>query len=109
MFNVRAAVRWSRDVLVPGGWFYFSEYVGPKYVQYIDRMLGEASTIRGLLPARYRMRSDGKEIPTRCQRLPLQGMIERDPSECVDTRAIVLAVRETFPDMEIAALGASDT
>lgn len=105
MFDVRSAVRWSRDILTPGGWFYFSEYVGPNRMQYSDQMLDQATAIRTLLPGRYRVRPDGKEIPLRCQRLPLQGMIDRDPSECVDSEAILPAVRETFPEAEIAALG----
>lgn len=105
MLDVRSAVRWSRELLASGGWFYFSEYVGPNHLQYTDRMLDAASAIRALLPGRYRARSDGKEIPVRCQRLPLRGMIERDPSECVDAESILPAVRDTFPQAEIAHLG----
>lgn len=68
MLDSEAAVRWSRDVLLPGGVFYMNDFVGPSRMQWTDRMLAVDPTERAdsgrILPSVLRFFPDAEVIPT---------------------------------------------
>ena len=99
MMDVFAAVRWSWQVLKPGGVFVMREYTGPSRWQWTDRNLQFINRFRVALPQRLRPRKVELERPT------IESMIKRDPSEAADSENILPAVVETFPDAEIIPLG----
>jgi SAM-dependent methyltransferase len=107
MFDARAAVRWSLDVLVPGGVFFMNEFVGPTLMQYSDRQLDLAERIRAALPERYLLNphQEGSPVPLRRARPDLERMKAIDPSECADSGNILPALRELFPDATVIPTG----
>ena len=52
MFDVPAALAWSRDVLKPGGLLLIDDFVGPSRMRFDDETLAFANAVRGLLPER---------------------------------------------------------
>ena len=99
MPDALAAVRWSYEVLKPGGVFAMREYTGPTRWQWTDRNLAFVNRFRESLPQRLQPQKLVMERPT------VQAMIARDPSEAADSAAILPAVAEIFPDAEVIPLG----
>jgi SAM-dependent methyltransferase len=53
MMDVEAAIRWSHDRLVKGGFFIMDDFIGPSRFQWSDYHLEIASRVRELLPERF--------------------------------------------------------
>lgn len=107
MPDTPAAVRWSRDVLRPGGLFLMDDYVGPDRHQWTDTMLAVAAGVRRTLPQRYLRdpHNEGALLPVDLAR-PMAAMMERiDPSEAADSERILPAVAEVFPGAHVQATG----
>ena len=105
MFDTRAALRWSRDVLNPGGAMYLHEYVGPIRMQYTDEMLDWAMTMRAMIPSAYLTRPGLPAIDLKITRLSAAEIAAKDPSECVDSENILPGLKEVFPDALLWTLG----
>jgi SAM-dependent methyltransferase len=100
MFDVHAAVRWSRDILEPGGVFFMREFVGPTRMQFSAEALSAANQIRASLPA-----SLFGQQPRLVRNIGLEWFAANDPSECADSANIVPAVRSLFPNADWRWLG----
>ena len=107
MFDVAAAVRWSRDVLTTKGLFFMNEFIGPTRMQYSDRQLDLAARARAALPTACldNPRRPGVLLPVRPARPDLALMVEIDPSECADSSTIQSAVRQIFPGATLIPTG----
>jgi SAM-dependent methyltransferase len=78
-----------RSALVPGGWLYLDEYVGPSMRQWTARRLLLSNVVYYLLPS-------GARRP-RIVRAPVN---PEDPTEMIESHAIVPAVRKHFEIVE---------
>jgi SAM-dependent methyltransferase len=107
MFDAAQAVRWSRQVLRPGGAFFMNEFVGPTLMQYTERQLDLAERARGALPERYlaNPHRPGETVPMRRARPDPARMAEVDPSECADSSNILPAVTSAFHDAVVIPTG----
>jgi SAM-dependent methyltransferase len=85
--------------LEDGGYLVINDFVGPTRFQWTARQMEAANSLLRALPARYRIRRDGKPKPEifRPSRL---SMIVGDPSEAVDSAGILPGVRERFEVVE---------
>ena len=95
MFDVPAALAWSRDVLRPGGLLLIDEYVGASRMRFSDETLDYANAIRGLLPERI-LPADRRTAEHVLSREWFAARIARDPSEAVDAGRTLQAVADLF-------------
>ena len=100
MFDVRAALWWTRCILKPGGTAFIYEFAGPNKMQLPQEALDIASGIRRSLPGYV---TDGLE--TEVRNIPLDWFDKNDPSECVDSAEIMPSIRRVFPGTEIRSAG----
>lgn len=111
MMDTFDAVRWSREVLRPGGMFYMNDFIGPTRWQWSDKALALATRVRRLLPERmlkdpwYPARHDTPFLSKTVARKTPERIIKDDPSEAADSGRILDAVRHYFPDAEITLTG----
>lgn len=107
MFDVPAAVEWSRKILKPGGLFFMDEFVGAQRFQWSDWSLNLASRIRSVLPDQYLKNPRNPEvlIAQKIARPLWDKMIEMDPSEAADSHRILESVVHFFPNAEITLTG----
>jgi glycosyltransferase involved in cell wall biosynthesis/SAM-dependent methyltransferase len=103
MFDVDAAVKWSRDILVPGGAFYMDDYVGPNRFQNPEHALNLVNQIYADIPDKYK-KLKGTELYKGPAGNIDPDMIE-DPSEAVDSERILDAVKKHFPNAQIVLTG----
>lgn len=97
MFDVPAALAWSREVLVEGGLLLVDEYVGPSRMRFADETLAYVNAIRALLPERLLAHpAPGRFHDRRLSREWFASRIAKDPSEAVDAGRTLAAVREIF-------------
>jgi SAM-dependent methyltransferase len=100
MFDVPAALAWSRDVLRPGGLLLVDEFVGPSRMRFDDETLAYANAIRGLLPERV-LRSAARRL----DQAWFAARIARDPSEAADSGRTLAAAAELFEGPEVRPTG----
>ena len=107
MYPVREAIGWSRDVLVPGGVFYFREYTGGNRIQYSATQLAIANAVRELLPDRLfeHPLDKGKTIPRTVASISVEKIIEADPTEARDSESILPEFARHFPGGKVVDLG----
>lgn len=111
MPSTEAAVRWSRQVLKPGGYFYALEMAGPNHYQWTDEMMAEANRAIGRVPRHWlkHWAPDPPKVPEyrepRVALIPLERMLRRDPTECQDSERIEPSIRAVFPGAEITRIG----
>ena len=107
MYDVDAAIAWSRRVLRKGGVFYMDDFVGAKRFQWSRSSLLVASLVRSLLPARYLVdpRDQSKTLARRMQRPDPERLAADDPSEAADSDRILPMIHRHFPDAEIVLTG----
>lgn len=103
MFDVPAALAWSRDVLKPGGLLLIDEFVGPSRMRFDDATLAYANAVRGLLPER--LLGTGRPAARRLDRAWFETRIARDPSEAADSGRTLAAVRELFAEPVVRPTG----
>lgn len=107
MLDTNAAVKWSFDRLNPGGCFVMDDFVGSDRHQWSAQELDVAESIRTMLPAQYLRNPLAPErmLPLRPAAPPLEDLMRQDPTEAADSENILPAIREHFPDAEIALTG----
>ena len=106
MLDVPAAVKWSYDILSPGGIFYMDDFVGSSRFQYPRYILDIINEIRDALLHKY-LKSpfqDGQYLG--CFTNPNPDDLWRDdPSEAADSDKILKSVKHYFPQAEIILTG----
>jgi SAM-dependent methyltransferase len=107
MLDVGEALRWSRQVLRPGGLFLMDDFVGPNRMQWSQRLLDINTAFLHSLPAHYfRDPHDPNLSLSRvAQRPNPQGIIASDPSECADSQRILPELARHFPEAEVTLTG----
>ncbi len=110
MLDVDAAVRWSREILRPGGLFLMDDYVGPARFQWSDAALNLANSVRLELPERLLANpfypTSGKALLSRKVRRPNARKLAReDPSEAAQSDKIIESVKKYFPAAETIPTG----
>jgi SAM-dependent methyltransferase len=107
MLDVDAALRWSRQVLAPGGLLYVNDFVGPTRMQFPDEMLEIASRARQALPERLLRNpaAEGQLLPREVRRPDPRELAARDPTECADSDDILPAINRHFPEAEVKLTG----
>lgn len=106
MFDAKASVKWSYDLLQPGGVFYFNEYVGASRFQFARHVVDAANEVRSSMPRKYlkNPQRDGTYIE-RYENPDVYIMKKTDPSEAADSANILSGVRQYFPQAEIVPMG----
>lgn len=107
MFDVDAAIRWSRDRLIAGGCFFMHDYVGATRFQHSDFQCAVASRVRQLLPERLlrNPNSPGSILPREITRPNLSKLISIDPTEAADSGNILSALKTHFSNINITLTG----
>lgn len=108
MFDVRQAVAWSKDVLVPGGLFCMDDFVGATRFQWSEDELQAANRIRGIFKGSDYLRNPKNTslaLAEKVVRPDRQGLIDADPSEAADSDAILPAITEVFPSVRVVPTG----
>jgi SAM-dependent methyltransferase len=108
MLDVRAALQWSRSVLVEGGVLYVNDFVGPNRMQLSACTLQIGTALRRTLPAhllRGRGRWRAGRLCTELSNVDPEDLASRDPTECADSERILPELRALFPTHVLAPLG----
>ena len=107
MFDVDAALRWSKRVLKPGGSIVIYEYIGPNRFQWSDRALDWIEVVRKSMPREIleRVGKPGSYVPFRMPRHNAEKLKAADPSEAADSEQIVPRALEHFPGGRWTMLG----
>ncbi|WP_152626605.1 class I SAM-dependent methyltransferase [Streptacidiphilus carbonis] len=88
----------------PVGFLVVDEFVGPTRFQWSDGQLEAANALLARLPVERRRLADGR-IKQRVVRPSRMGMILDDPSEAVDSAALLPSVRRNFEVLEECPYG----
>lgn len=83
-----------KPLLRAGGLIVINEFVGPNRLQYSNELLRAANAALLTLPDHYRQRFKSRLVKRRITGSGLWRMIVADPSECVDSAAILPALRQ---------------
>ena len=94
-----------KRTLKPDGYFIVNEYVGPDKFQWTDRQIEVINALLRLIPAKYRVRSYDKKLKKRIYRPGLLRMKLYDPSEAVESSAIVPGIKSRLQKLSRAELG----
>lgn len=106
MMDTRAAVRWSKEILNPGGVLVVNDYVGPNRFQWSDRGMTWATHIRSILPEDFvRHAHDPSKLLRTCRRPDPDLIAKIDPSESADSDNIIGALLTEFPSGTLWWLG----
>jgi SAM-dependent methyltransferase len=107
MLDTFKAVRWSHDMLKPGGLFAMFDYTGPSRFQYSEEMLYHINSYRAALPDHLKRhhRPPHKVLLSKVVPISPAALIEQDPSEAADSENILPAVRTFFPDARVIPCG----
>lgn len=101
---LREVLMTLRDRMVPGGLFLIDEFVGPSKFQWTDAQLDWINRLLPKLPERLRRRQDGS-LKSREYRPSRLYMRLNDPSEAVESAAIVPLLDELFERLELRPYG----
>lgn len=107
MLDTKKAVKWSFDILSPGGVFYMDDFVGPTRFQWSDQALKLGTRIRKILPKDF-LRDPyrkGRYLPRKLTRPNARRLEDSDPSEAADSSSIIQSVKEYFPNASIKLTG----
>ena len=107
MFDVKAALEWSRRVLRKGGVLLMDGFVGPTRMRWFDNLLSINAQVRQALPPEFLQdpRRPGHRLSTTVGRTPLSVFLATDPSECVDSGNILPELMRIFPDAWVQKTG----
>jgi len=92
MFDCKAAIRRSVEILESGGVFVMDDFVGPTYNQYTDEEYQSAQRIRAVLPAEWF--EEPAPLARQLGRIPVEAYKKSDPSEAADSAAILPALAD---------------
>jgi SAM-dependent methyltransferase len=101
--DVVAAVKWSWDVLLPGGVFYLHEYVGADRFQWSEAELTEINRIRESFPERWF--GQGEASWHNQRKLPRTPLESLSLDEAPTSSRILAAAQTHIPGFQWKALG----
>lgn len=81
------------------------EYCGPKRLQWTDEQIKKSDALLKGMPEKFKYLYDGKSIKKRNFRPGILRMLLVDPSEAVDSQAIVSSLKKHFKTIEHVNLG----
>lgn len=93
-------------LLVPGGWFFLDEYVGPDRFQWPDAQQRHLNALLDLLPPRLRLTADGR-LKTNARRPSVQEVIAVDASEAVRSSELLPLLPDRFEVQAVRPYGGS--
>ncbi|WP_382320615.1 class I SAM-dependent methyltransferase [Hydrogenophaga sp. UC242_53] len=93
-------------LLVPGGWFFLDEYVGPDRFQWPQAQERHLNTLLDLLPPRLRMTTDGR-LKGNARRPSVQEVIAVDASEAVRSSELLPLLPGHFEVQAVRPYGGS--
>jgi SAM-dependent methyltransferase len=106
MFDVSEAIKWSYEILSPGGVFYMDDYVGSTRFQYPEYVLDIVNGIRNNLPKKYLKDQFNDGIyHGHVAKIDQYELEKNDPSEAADSERIINSVKKYFPSAEIILTG----
>ncbi|HIE05365.1 MAG TPA: class I SAM-dependent methyltransferase [bacterium (Candidatus Stahlbacteria)] len=94
-----------RDAMRPDGYLVINEFVGPKRFQWTDDQIGEVNRLLSIIPERYRVKWRDGSIKSRVFRPGRLSMILNDPSEAVESSAILPLLHREFDVVEVKGFG----
>jgi len=94
-----------KKTLKKDGLLIIHEYVGPDRIQWTDDQLQEVKTILSTFPVNYKKRYKLNAIKTKAYRAGKLRMIISDPSEAVESSAILPTIHQYFKTDEEKGLG----
>ncbi|HET9505590.1 MAG TPA: methyltransferase domain-containing protein [Hymenobacter sp.] len=103
--QVEAVVGHVWQALRPGGLLIINDYVGPNRLQWTPAQLAAANQLLRQLPATHRRRYMARQLKTRISGPGRLRMLVADPSEAVESEAILPAIRRRFRMLEEKPLG----
>jgi SAM-dependent methyltransferase len=103
--QVEAVVGHVWQALRPGGLLILNDYVGPNRLQWTPAQLAAANQLLRQLPATHRRRYMARQLKTRISGPGRLRMLVADPSEAVESEAILPAIRRRFATLEEKPLG----
>ncbi len=86
--------------LKPGGVFMFNEYVGPTRFQWTDLQLKLVNQLLQILPEKHRRSALTGEVLREITRPTVEEMIRMDPTEAVNSAAIIPTLSKHFEILE---------
>jgi len=107
MLDAKKAVKWSFDILSPGGVFYMDDFVGPTRLQWSDEALKLGTRIRKVLPSTFLKNpyQEGSYLSKEVTRPDAKELEYGDPSEAADSSNIMQSVKKYFPNAKIKLTG----
>jgi hypothetical protein len=107
MFDVKAALAWSKKILRRGGVLCMYDFVGPTRGQWSDRTIDIATRVRNLLKEEHLINPWLKQqkFDRVLTKLSVEELIKADPSEMADCGRILGCLLETFPDAQVINTG----
>ena len=91
--------------LKPGGLLIVNEFVGPTRFQWTDKQLEVTNVLLSILPSKYKILWDSRQIKENVCRPSRLSMVIRDPSEAVESSNIVPLLHNTFDIVEMKGYG----
>lgn len=107
MFDVQAAIAWSRRVLKPRGVFLMDDFVGPNRMEWSARLLQINTDARKSMPPEYLRDPSNPErfLPAEIAPTDPARVAAIDPSECADSSRILPELLRAFPDAWVKKTG----
>lgn len=93
-------------LLVPGGWFFLDEYVGPDRFQWPEAQQRHLNALLDLLPPRLRMTTDGR-LKGNARRPSVEEVIAVDASEAVRSSELLPLLTGHFDIQAVRPYGGS--
>ncbi|MFO7791312.1 MAG: class I SAM-dependent methyltransferase [Bacteroidales bacterium] len=94
-----------KPLLKKDGWLIIFEYVGPNRLQWKREQLELSNKLLKGLPEKYKLRLQSKSVKRHIYRPGMLRMLFVDPSEAVDSEAILPSVHKHFKTVEEKKLG----
>jgi SAM-dependent methyltransferase len=104
MFDANAAVKWSKELLVPGGVFYMDDYIGCSRFQFPQSIVEIVNELRNDLPCKYLKNQNG-DCVGKFTVQDLDELIKSDPSEAADSQNILSSIAKYFPNADVIHTG----
>ncbi len=107
MLDTASVIKWSYDNLVHSGTFVMDDYVGPNRFQWSEYEMNMTRRVRELLPEDYLRHPRDRSVicPLVVNPPSIERMLATDPTEAADSQAIVPALYEIFPKIDILRTG----
>jgi SAM-dependent methyltransferase len=96
VLNLEHVMQEVSGALKPGGLLIYDEYVGPNRIQWDDKTLQIVNSILEILPDRYKVKTQYGNLKTEENRVPIERMIQIDPTEAIRSEDIIRLSEKYF-------------